>query len=536
MEGGTMVRQAANLGLERKAALALVWEDLVNPVRAIRGYQEIILEECRRLGLDQLLPSLEKVLIAANALGAQIEELHHAVPKPAAGAESDLVGEEARLRHDLRTPLNAIIGYTEMVVEDIEDIPLAKGLRADLAKLLGEAHQLLARVDAIVDLIGPRDGSPALVEGNGQPMIEGLLHTLRPSANSLVAGEVGRILVVDDNRSNLDLLTRRLVQDGHDVAAVASGAEAFTVLSADHKFDLVLLDVLMPDMNGIEILTRLKTDERLYQIPVIMISGLQETEAVLRCIKAGADDYLPKPCDVVLLRARINSCLERKRWRLREHEYLTRLKDEKAKSDALLRNILPEPVVFRLNDGETIIADRYEAVSILFADIVGFTPAAAAMSPASLVVSLNRVFTEFDNLALRLGVEKIKTIGDAYMAAAGLPEPRLDHVEAIVAFGTGILDLLRSMFGPDEPVMRVRIGIHTGSVVAGVIGRHKFSYDVWGDTVNMASRLETHGMPDRIQVSQEVRDALAHRFQFEERGPIMLKGKGMTPTFFLIPD
>ena len=391
---------ATNLDLERRARLALVWEDLVNPVRGIRGYQEIILEECRKLGLDELMPSFEKVLIAATALGDRVEDLRYPAAKAPTETENDLVGEEARLRHDLRTPLNAIIGYTEMVMEDIDDMPLAEGLRSDLAKLLDEAHRLLGRVDAIVNLTRGQNGSAALAEGNGPPIIARTFCThFGPTKSSGAAQEVGRVLVVDDNVSNRDLLTRRLVQDGHDVIAAASGAEAFILLSTDHNFDLVLLDLLMPDMNGIEILTRLKADERLHQIPVIMISGLQETEAVLRCIEAGADDYLPKPCDVVLLRARINSCLERRRWRLREQEYLARLKEEKAKSDALLRNILPEPVVFRLNNGETIIADRFDAVSILFADIVGFTPAAAAMTPASLVASLNRVFSEFDTLA-----------------------------------------------------------------------------------------------------------------------------------------
>ena len=145
-------QRATDWTLSEEQALALVWEDLVNPVRGIRGYQEIIVEECRKLGLDQLLPSFEKVLIAATALGARVEDLRHPAPKAPTGAESDLVGEEARLRHDLRTPLNAIIGYTEMVVEDIDDIPLAEGLRPDLAKLLDEAYQLLGRVDAIVNL------------------------------------------------------------------------------------------------------------------------------------------------------------------------------------------------------------------------------------------------------------------------------------------------------------------------------------------------------------------------------------------------
>ena len=313
-----------------------------------------------------------------------------------------------------------------------------------------------------------------------------------------------------------------------------SGAAAFSILG-EQSFDLILLDLLMPVMNGLEVLARLKADDTWREIPVIMISGLRESDAVLKCIEVGAEDYLPKPCNVVLLRARINACLERKRWRERERIYLAQLEVEKAKSDRLLRNILPAPIVLRLNDGETVIADRFSDVSILFADIVGFTPAAAAMTPARLVDRLDRVFSEFDALALQLGVEKIKTIGDAYMAATGLPEPRHDHAEAIADFAVGILETLQRIKEPDEPALKVRIGVHTGPVVAGVIGRHKFIYDVWGDTVNVASRLESHGVPDRIQVSAAVRDALAYRFAFEPRGTMTLKGKGQTSVYFLVP-
>jgi len=232
--------------------------------------------------------------------------------------------------------------------------------------------------------------------------------------------------VVDDNSTNRDLLRRRLMHERHEVVEACTGREALSILDQD-RFDLILLDLLMPDMNGIEVLEQLKLDERWHSIPVIMISGLSETDAVIRCIEAGADDYLPKPCDHVLLRARIGSCLERKRWHDREREYVAQLKTEKERSEALLRNILPSPVVMRLNAGETPIADRFESVSILFADIVEFTPRAALMTPSQLVDRLNRVFSQFDMLALRLGVEKIKTIGDAYMAAAGLPEPHPDH-------------------------------------------------------------------------------------------------------------
>ena len=526
----------AHAELERRARLAVIWEDLINPVRAIVGYQEIVVDVARGLGLADLLPYLDKVLVAAHVLNHLVNSLRDPASDHAVEAD-DLVSVEGRLRHDLRTPLNAIIGYSEMVVEDLDDFPGAEALRPDLDRLLHEARRLLDGIDAIVNLTRgeppPRSAEEIAQLDSVQAVVAGLLQTLRPK-DVPARSEVGRILIVDDNESNRGVLERRLVLDGHEVITADSGAAAFAVLE-EQGFDLILLDLLMPVMNGLEVLTRLKADERWHGIPVIMISGLQETDAVLKCIELGAEDYLPKPCNVVLLRARINACLERNRWRERERMYLARLEEEKAKSDALLRNILPEPVVLRLNDGETVIADGFPAVSILFADIVGFTPAAAAMAPARLVDRLDRVFSAFDSLALRLGVEKIKTIGDAYMAAAGLPEPRHDHVEAIAVFAIEILKTLRDFETEGDPPLRVRIGLHTGPVVAGVIGRHKFSYDVWGDTVNTASRLESHGEPDRIQVSLDVRNALAHRYTFEPRGTITLKGKGETTVFFLVP-
>ncbi len=531
-----MAETRTDADFERRARLAVIWEDLINPVRSIVGYQEIILDEARRLGATDLLPSLDKVLVAAVALNDLVNALRDPAFVPAMDAGNGLVDLEGRLRHDLRTPLNAIIGYSEMVVEDLEMTPGAEALRPDLDRLLVEARQLLDGIDAIVDLTrgdagstGPVDAELSTVDA----VVAGLLDTLRSRENTR-RPEVGRVLIVDDNESNRNLLSRRLRLDGHAVVTAESGAATFAILE-EQTFDLILLDLLMPVMNGLEVLARLKAEERWRDIPVIMVSGLQESDAVLKCIEVGAEDYLPKPCNVVLLRARINACLERKRWRERERVYLAQLELEKAKSDRLLRNILPHPVVLRLNEGETAIADGFAAASILFADIVGFTPAAASMTPARLVSKLDRVFSEFDALALDLGVEKIKTIGDAYMAATGLPEPRGDHVEAIAHFAIGILDALRKFENDGEPPLRVRIGVHTGPVVAGVIGRHKFIYDVWGDTVNIASRLESHGLPDRIHVSADVRDALVHRFAFEPRGTINLKGKGETPAFFLVP-
>ena len=396
--------------------------------------------------------------------------------------------------------------------------------------MLIEARQLLDRIDAIVHLTRPgTEDHPGAAATDA--VVAGLLRTLRPiGAEAVKRAEVGRILVVDDNESNRDLLRRRLVHEGHEVTTAASGREALDIL-AESGFDLILLDLLMPDMNGIEMLERLKADERWYHTPVVMISGLTETDAVIRCIEAGAEDYLPKPFNLVLLRARINACLERKRWRDRERDYLARLKEEKERSDeACSATSCPS----RSSSASTA-ARRSSPTASTTSRFSSPTSSASLlprrlMSPARLVDKLDRIFSEFDALASRLGVEKIKTIGDAYMAAAGLPEPRARPRRSDRrASPSACSRCSRASTSRRRTPFQIRIGMHTGPVVAGIIGRHKFIYDVWGDTVNVASRLESHGLPNRIQVSEAMRRELAHRYSFESRGMIELKGKGKRP-------
>jgi adenylate cyclase len=365
-------------------------------------------------------------------------------------------------------------------------------------------------------------------------MVANLVRTVRPiEAYFAPPHETGRILVVDDNASNRNLLSRRLSHDGHQVTGADSGRRALEILEVE-DFDLILLDLLMPDLNGFQVLERLKADDRLHHIPVIMISGLQETDSVIRCIEAGAEDYLPKPFSPVLLRARISACLERKRWRDRERRYVDRIELERQRHESLLRNILPGQIVTRLNNGEVVIADRVEEASILFADLVGFTAAASRVTPAVLVSNLNRIFSAFDDLCRRFQIEKIKTIGDAYMAAAGLPLPRPDHADAIADFALAMLAALEQVNADAEVPFQMRIGIHTGPVVAGVIGSHRLLYDIWGDTVNLASRLESHGVPGRIHVSPQTSRILAGGYGLEPRGSIDLRGIGKIKTSFLI--
>ena len=209
------------------------------------------------------------------------------------------------------------------------------------------------------------------------------------------------------------------------------------------------------------------------------------------------------------------------------------LDEARSRSTELLLNILPRQIVDRLEAGESLIADRYEHVSVLMSDLVGFTGISSRLSPKALVTELNGLFSAFDALCAESGMEKIKTIGDAYMAVGGLPGTREDHAAAAADMALGMMDILRRINEATQRGWRIRIGVHTGPAVAGVIGAWKFAYDVWGDTVNMASRLESSSLPDHIQISSPVADALGRAFVVEARGTIELKGKGETETFFL---
>jgi adenylate cyclase len=214
----------------------------------------------------------------------------------------------------------------------------------------------------------------------------------------------------------------------------------------------------------------------------------------------------------------------------REHRLL---QVERAKSERLLLNVLPPSIAERLKEREEVIADAFPEVTVLFADIVGFTPQAERVSPDRTVEMLNDLFSEFDRLTEQRGLEKIKTIGDAYMVAGGLPEPSSDHAEAVAGLALDMLEVARSRTLSDSEPVRLRIGIDSGSVVAGVIGKRKFIYDLWGDTVNTASRMESHGVAGCIQVTERTRTLLGDRYTFSEKHQIQIKGKGEMTTYFL---
>ncbi|HNC22989.1 MAG TPA: adenylate/guanylate cyclase domain-containing protein [Opitutaceae bacterium] len=360
-------------------------------------------------------------------------------------------------------------------------------------------------------------------------------------AKSDRTGKQAWIMVADDSEAVRTIIILMLRSLGYrNLSEAVDGQDAIEQLQKK-EHDLLVLDIEMPRMDGYKVLETVKGDPVLRHMPVIVASGLNELEAIVRCIELGAEDFLPKPVNSVIMRARVAASLERKRLRDLEQLRLIELHWEKQllafeqeKSERLLLNILPPAIAERLKQGEQTIAERYADVSVLFADLVDFTTLVQnTTDPVELVGMLNDLFSRFDEVARTMGLEKIKTIGDCYLVVGGLPLPREDHPEAVATMALAMLDTLAAFNQERGMNLSLRLGMHVGPVVAGVIGHQKFAYDLWGATVNLASRLQTSGTPNRVLVSGEAGDRLRDKFRIVERGAIMCKGIGKVRTCFI---
>jgi len=497
--------------------LSKVRHDLRGPINHIVGYAEILLE-------DDTLPrefvaDLERIRGGGRQL---IELISHYLDEYRLQNESLDV---ARLQHDLRTPVNHILGHGELL-EELAIEQKIERILPDLRRIHEAARTWLGLMEELLLPLRAPGGLP-------EPVLRPAISFLTPPGGPvLVAPRGGRLLVADDDTSNRDILTRCLSRSGYSVTVVSNGLDALQSLRT-LEFDLALLDILMPGLDGYQVLLRLKGDAALCDIPVIIVSGFDLGGGIARCIEAGADDYLTKPFNPTLLRARIAACLEKKRLLDQERALALQVQEERARSERLLLNILPGPIAERLKQGGGTLVDSLGEATVLFADLVGFTELAATLTASETVQLLDDVFTQFDRLGERHGIEKIKTIGDAWMAASGVPQPRADHVEAAADLAMDMLAAIQVLAQRTHPPLQLRIGLHTGPVVAGVIGRNRFSYDLWGDTVNTASRMESHGIPGRIHVTGAVEERLRGRYSFEPRGPMPIKGLGMLHTQFL---
>ncbi|HEY9636620.1 MAG TPA: adenylate/guanylate cyclase domain-containing protein [Coleofasciculaceae cyanobacterium] len=484
----------------------------------------------------------------------------------------------------------------------------------------------------------------------------------------------GVIVIVDDKPTNLGVLFDFLTDSGFRVLVAQDGESALQKVEYAHP-DLILLDVMMPGIDGFETCRRLKANPLTQDIPVIFMTALSDTVDKVKGFNLGAVDYVTKPVQQEEVKARVTTHLTLRNlqkklqvqnlqleqeikekqqaeesWRKAEEKYRSifenategifqvtpegqyitanpalasiygyespeeliaqitdigkqlyvdpmrhedlatllqkfdtlsdvesqvyrkdgsiiwisenirpvkaangallhyegsvaniterretevALRLARKKAELLLLNTLPQPIAERLKRGQRTIAENFEEVTVLFADLVDFTEFSTQTSPTELVALLNEIFSKFDRLAQKHGVEKIKTIGDAYMAVTGLPTPRPDHAQAIAQMALDMQAAIEQFNAETGKAFKLRIGINSGSVVAGVIGIKKFSYDLWGDTVNTASRMESHGIPGCIQVTAVTYELLKELYLFKKRSPIQVKGKGEMITYLL---
>lgn len=368
------------------------------------------------------------------------------------------------------------------------------------------------------------------------------------------------IICVDDELVILESLTEQLKRnldllEVFQIEAAESGEEALEILAEmkedDIEVALIISDQIMPKMKGDELL--INVHQRHPEILKIMMTGQADIKAVGNAVNdANLYRFITKPWDETDLLLTVKEALrsylqdrklEEQNQELRAlnesleqkvKERTEELRIAQEKSDQLLRNILPEKVAEKLKQNNDILAEHSPSATVLFADIVNFTPLASSLSPQSLVRLLNNIFSEFDHLVELHGLEKIKTIGDSYMVAGGVPISIPDHVNRMADLALDLNVAIRQFSEESHRPLQMRIGINTGSVVAGVIGKKKFLYDLWGDAVNIASRMEQMGEPGKIQVTEAVVQALdGDRYTITERGEIEIKGKGLMRTYWL---
>ena len=318
-------------------------------------------------------------------------------------------------------------------------------------------------------------------------------------------------------------LIQSVAADGHFLYVNRAWLETLGYKEGDIA-QMTVYDIIHPDCKEhcMDMFERVMSGEKIEQVQAEFVTKDGKKISVEGSVNCKFIDSKP-----IATRAIFRDITER----LKTEE---ELRLQQAQTERLLLNILPEPIANRLKQHEGIIADDFAEVTVLFADLVGFTPLSASMSPIALVDLLNQIFSAFDHLCERHGLEKIKTIGDAYMVVGGLPTPRSDHAEAIAQMAIDMQVEIALFNAKNNKDFSIRIGIHSGPVVAGVIGIKKFIYDLWGDTVNLASRMESHSLAGQIQVSDVTYELLKDKFLLQKRSPIQIKGKGEMTTYFLL--
>jgi class 3 adenylate cyclase/CheY-like chemotaxis protein len=343
-----------------------------------------------------------------------------------------------------------------------------------------------------------------------------------------------KILIVDDMSVITELIASVLLEQNPNYKLItANNGRTACKLAVTEEPNLIIMDWEMPEMSGLEALTRLKKNESTKEIPVIISSGFTQAENVQKALEAGAVDYIRKPIENIELTARVQSVLALSNAFIKIREKNCLLAIERQRTESLLRGYLPEQLAEEILNQGFSKPKRYKNVSVMFADLVNFTTKTNAMSPKRMFDELNEIFPAFNSIMKDHNCTKIKTIGDAYMAACGLPEEDSGHATKMVRAATEMIKFLLSRNKVHHTQWEIRIGIHSGDVYGGLLGKDYYHFDVFGDTINTSARMQQYSEPMKINVSAETNILLKNYYKTTEREPVTVKGKGVQKMYFV---
>ncbi len=327
------------------------------------------------------------------------------------------------------------------------------------------------------------------------------------------------VLVVDDTPTNVTVVSG-VLKDTYRTKVATNGEKALAIASGPEKPDLILLDVMMPGMDGYEVCRRLKSNPATAEIPVIFLTAKTESGDEEKGFEVGAVDYIHKPFSAPIVLARV-------RTQLALQDALSEAQDAREKADQLLHALLPKKAADEIRSIGTVIPRRYENVAVLFCDVTNFTAYCDQHEPEDVISRLDALFVIFERVTAKHGLEKIKTVGDGFMAAAGLLHQIDDPISAAVSCGLEMAStLIEAHLG-----WEVRVGVHAGPVVAGVVGQERYQFDIWGDTVNIAARMVGMSAPGSVAATRETWEKLSAAFDGEALGELEVKGKGPISIF-----
>lgn len=513
----------------KRAALTHVRHELKTPINAILGYSEMLLEDLED-GEDELEKDLERIRTAGRNLLTLVDEILNPNRIAEEGSSAELEDYGAKIRVDLRNPINAVIGYAELLIENSEEMG-RDYMVADLDRIQAAARRLLDLSTDIVEVATARNedsSDPGRLEVSSA-LTEGVLAKAGTDAGAVQTDEVaGSLLVVDDNAMNRDLLSRQLARAGFMVQTAESGAEALRIMDG-RDFDLVLLDVIMPEMDGLEVLRRVKSDPHLAETPVIVLSSLDDVESAIRCIELGADDFLHKPFHPTLLQARIGASLEIRRRRDEHDRQLARLDESELFVERILRSSFPAAIADRIRSGETEIVESYGDVTVLWCDVES-AARDRTRDPSQVAGRMRRLLEALDRVAEEHELGTVVQAGDGVVLAGGVPIPAEDHAHRVASAALALRDGLRSDPSFDAPI---RVGMDSGEVTGGVLGGERLGYRLWGDPVDLARSLGRQAETGQVMVSPSAYRLLKDGWAFATLGVQEIPGRGQMRTYVL---